>query len=141
MTSPATGQSSSNGRMRNIPMPIDTGRLTFVCVRASAALRERCGRYRLPAGAGSGAAAAPATGGLPPIGRGQAAPESPSSPATPPQLLAVNLTPPHEFPQRVAVMHGIGEGRNGPARRGAPLKPYGKLSQHRNRMRNRMHCD
>ena len=32
MTSPANGQSSSNGRMRNIPMPIDTGRLTFVCV-------------------------------------------------------------------------------------------------------------
>jgi len=73
---------------------------------------------------GSGTAAAPATGGLPPIGRGQAAaPEPPSSPATPPQLLVANLTPPHELPQRIAILHGIGEGRNGPARRGAPLKP------------------
>ena len=85
---------------------------------------------------GSGAAAAPATGGLPPIGRGQAAArESPSSPATPPQLLAASLTPPHELPQRIAVLHEIGEGRNGPARRGAPLKPWRKLSQQERAMR------
>jgi hypothetical protein len=46
------------------------------------ALRDRCGRCRLLRVRGVGAAAAPATGGLPPIGRGQAAaPESPSCPA------------------------------------------------------------
>ncbi len=63
--------------------------------------------------------------GLPPIGRGQAAaPESHSSPATHRQLLAVNLTPPHELPQGAATGSRNGEGRNGPARpQGVPLKP------------------
>ena len=78
---------------------------------------------------GNGAAAAPATGGLPPIGRGQAAaPESPSSPATLPQLQAANLTPPHELPQRIAILHEIGQGRNGPARpQGVPLMTVKKV--------------
>jgi hypothetical protein len=55
---------------------------------------------------GVGAAVAPAAGGLPPIGRGPAAaPELPSSPATP-RLLAANLTPPCELPQRIAILRG-----------------------------------
>jgi hypothetical protein len=58
---------------------------------------------------GSGAAVAPA------------APESPSSLAAHPRLQATNLTPPHELPQRVAILRGMGQGRNGPARRGASL--------------------
>ncbi len=67
---------------------------------------------------GSGAAAAPATGGLPPIGRGQsAAPESPSSPAAHPQLQAASLTPPHELPQRIATR---ARDRPGPERPGTP---------------------
>jgi hypothetical protein len=56
--------------------------------------------------------------GLPPIGRGQAAaPESPSSPAAHPQLLAANLTPPHDFPQRIAIRS---RNRPGPERPGPP---------------------
>ena len=83
---------------------------------------RRCGTVAAGAAClrvrGSGAAAASVTGGLPPIGRGQAAaPESPSSPATPPQLLALDLTPSHELPQRIAIMRGIGRG---PARHGPP---------------------
>jgi hypothetical protein len=76
---------------------------------------RRCGTVAAGAAClrvrGIGAAAAPSTGGLPPIGRGQAAaPESPSSPADLPKLLAVNLTPPHELPRRTAVIYGIGWG-------------------------------
>ena len=68
--------------------------------------------------------AAPATGGLPPIGRGQAAaPKSPSCPADLPQLWAANLTPPHELPQRVAILRGIGQGRTARPAGGVPLKP------------------
>ncbi len=84
-------------------------------------LRDRCGRYRLPAGplrpvpsaCGYGAAAVPATGGLPPIGCGQAAaPKSPSSSTALPQLQAATLAPPHELPQRIAVLRGISQDRN-----------------------------
>ncbi len=72
---------------------------------------------------GIGAAAAPATGRLPPIGPGRPPPRSRrAAPPLPPQLLAVDLTPPYELPQRVAILRAFGEGRNGPARRGAPLR-------------------
>lgn len=38
--------------------------------------------------------------------------------------------PPHELPQRIAILHGTGQGRDGPARpEGVPLKPWRKLSQ------------
>ena len=56
-----------------------------------------------------------------------AAPELPSSPALPPQLLAANLTPLHELPQRVAVGHGIGQDRNGPARRRRAIEAVKKV--------------
>jgi len=103
--------------------PATGGRPGYLC--GTVAVGAACLRVR-----GSGAAAAPATGGLPPIGRGQAAaPESPGSPAAGPQLPAANLTLPDELPQRIAIVHGIGQGRNGLARRGAPLKPWRNLSQ------------
>ena len=62
-------------------------------------LTRRCGNVAAGAAClrvrGIGAAAAPATGGLPLVGRGQAAaPELPSSPASSARLLAANLTAP-----------------------------------------------
>ena len=71
---------------------------------------------------GSGAAVAPVAGGLPPIGRGQAAaPKSPSSPAASRsswQPTSRRLT---NSCSASRLVRGIGQGRNGPARRGAPL--------------------
>jgi len=74
---------------------------------------------RLHACSGAGdRAAAPATGGLPPIGRGQAAaPKSPSSPAAPGSSRRIpSRRLADSRSARNAIPRGIGEGRNSPAR-------------------------
>jgi hypothetical protein len=58
---------------------------------------DRFGRCRVPVGAGQETAADP-------------------------QLQAMKLTPPHELPPAQRLSHEDRPGRNGPARRGAPLE-------------------
>lgn len=92
-------------------------------------MRERDGGVRLPAGAGSGAAATPATGGLPREGSGQAAaPQRRLAPPIPPRLRRYH-PPDSRFP---AMTHAARDrrydlGPEAPARRRRALETVKKV--------------